>query len=134
MMTIQEYERCKTLLSEDQLSNLDLIQVGKWIVVNEDGVAGVYERKADAISDIASKHLQEPTGCKSYRHGVGSYSLCIPDPAEDPAEKVYITYGLEKVTPRTLYRFQTRMLSALLPDWYYNPYSPEYKNWNEEMR
>lgn len=131
-MTIQEFDRAKTLLSKEQLAELDGICPGKWAVYNEDGIVGLYTTKASGISDMLDRHTQSRSNSKSYRHGSGSYTLCVLDIDSDPSEKFYHTYSVKRITERNLQFYKELCISAMLPIWYFNPYSREYKEWNNQ--
>lgn len=129
-MMEQELKWAMTLLDEDQRRAVDEVRIGRWAVTNEDGVVGVYDKKAEAIDNALSSHGQPRNKSKVYRRAQGCYYICVLDPDEDPSEKFYHNYSLERITTENHHRFRELVVTARLPEWYFNPYSDDYKAWN----
>lgn len=129
-MTAAEINRAATLLDDDGKAELDKVRIGRWAIANDRGLYGVYDTKAEAIDTALSNHCQLREFCKVKRQQKGVYSLAILDCDEDPAEKFYHHFNLEQITSDNILEFKELALGNLLPDWFYNPYSVEYKEYN----
>ena len=130
-MTEQEIKRAMTLLDEFELSKMAEIRVGRWAVVNERGVYGIYDTKREAILDRLNCMGQDQKHSKVKRYGKGLYELAILDPYED-LERVYHRYDVYLITPANLLQTQEISIIPLLPEWYCDVYSEEYKEWNRK--
>ena len=49
---------------------------------------------------------------------------------EDPAERFYHDYTLERITPDNILQIQELSLVNLLPEWFFDPYSEEYQTYH----
>lgn len=126
-MTEQEITRAMTLLETEDLEKLAQVQVGKWAITNDNGIFGLYHKKREAIEDALCRHLQTRDQAKITRHGKGTYTLEILDCDEDPIERCYHSYSLERITESNLLWYKGLAICAMLPDWYFNPYSDRYQ-------
>lgn len=54
----------------------------------------------------------------------------ILDCDEDPAERFYHDYTLERITPDNILQIQELSLVNLLPEWFFDPYSEEYQTYH----
>ena len=116
-MDSAEFERAKTLLSLDALMQLDEIQPKKWVVTNEQGICGLFDRKQDAWDEMLARHLQTRENSQAYRNGEGAYLICILDPKQPSKGELYITYRIVRITKQNLLYYQTLKLQSLLPRW-----------------
>lgn len=130
-MTKQEMTRAMTLLEEDDLEELAKIKVGKWAITTENGIYGIYETKSEAIEDALARQMQTRNHAKVTRFGKGAYTLGILDCDEDPGERLYHYHTLRRITPANLLEHKEAAICSMLPDWYFNPYSQEYKKYFE---
>ena len=128
-MTEQEIKRAMTLLDEDGLAAMAEIRVGRWVVVNDRGVYGTYDTKREAILNRMNCMGASEKDCRTKRYGTGSYSLEIRDVWE-PLDKVWQSFNLYRITPDNLLETQEYCILPLLPAWYTDVYSDEYKEWN----
>ncbi len=128
-MTEQEIIRAMALLDEDQLEELAEIKVGKWAITTEDGIYGIYETKSEAIEDALARQMQTRNHAKITRFGKGEYTLEILDCDEDPSERLYHYHSLRRITPANLLGHKESAICSMLPDWYFNPYAQEYKEY-----
>ena len=60
--------------------------------------------------------------------GIFHWSL---DCDEDPGERLYHYHTLRRITPANLLEHKEAAICSMLPDWYFNPYSQEYKEYFE---
>lgn len=125
-MTESEITRAMTLLEEEEQAEVEKVQLGKWIVVSENGVLTVQSSKAAAIREALSHHSQIRQHCKIKRLRAGTYDLAILDIDEDPAERFYHRYFLTRIDEENILRFRELAVVPYLPEWYFSPYSPEY--------
>lgn len=128
-MTEAEIKRAMALLDKEDVDAVDQIRLGLWVIANENGVMGIYKTKAEGIEDALSLHNQAKEKCRVRRHRAGVYDLRILDIDEDPAERFFHEYSLERVTASNILRYREMVLSNCLPEWYFNPYSEEYKEY-----
>lgn len=126
-MTEAEIIRAMTLLEEDEQAQVEKIQLGKWIVVNDRGVLGVHPTKDESIREALAFHSQSRRHCKVKRLRAGVYNLAILDIDEDPAEHYYHDYLLARIDSDNILRFQEIAVTEYLPDWYFSPYTREYQ-------
>ena len=115
-MTKEEIEKAAYLLEADE---------------KEDGIAGVFHAKREAINDLLGRHLQSRDHCKIKRVRKGFYNVEILDVDEDPIEQVYFSYTVQRITIDNITFLRELKLTALLPDWYFDPYSDEYREYFE---
>lgn len=126
-MTEVEMNRALSLLDDNDKNEVAKVKCGLWAIVNEDGILGVYRTKAEGIDDALARHCQEKKHCKVKRLREGVYDIRILDVDEDPSEHYYHTYALERINADNILRYRELAVSARLPDWYFNPYSDEYR-------
>lgn len=129
-MTETEITRAMTLLEDEERAELEKIQLGRWAIASDRGLYGVFDTKTDAIDSALSNHCQVRKYCKVTRHRAGAYSLSILDCDEDPSERFYHDFTLERITPNNILRFKEIALTEHLPSWFFDPYSEEYKEYN----
>lgn len=129
-MTKEEIVRAKSLLDAEDAALFAQVQSGRWALVNARGLYGVFPSKAAAIENALNNHFQERRLCKSRRKAPGIYSLSILDCDEDPAERFYHDYTLERITPDNILQIQELSLVNLLPEWFFDPYSEEYQTYH----
>ena len=63
-MTEAEITRAMALLEEEEQAEVKKVQLGKWIVVSENGILTVQPSKAAAIREAMSHHSQSRQHCK----------------------------------------------------------------------
>lgn len=129
-MTEAEINRAATLLEEEEISEIEKIAIGRWALASDRGLYGVYDTKAIAIDIATGDHDQYREHCKVRRHRKGVYSLDILDCDEDPSEKFYHHFRLERITADNILELKEIALADLLPAWFFDPYSEEYKEYN----
>ena len=129
-MTEAEIIRAATLLEKEDRAELNRIVFGRWAVASERGLYGVYDTKNMAVDTALSNHCQLRKFAKVKRHRKGVYSLSILDCDEDLSEHFYHEFTLERVTAENILHFKELFLSGVLPDWFFDPYSAEYKEYN----
>ena len=115
------------LLEGEEQAEVKKVQLGKWIVISENGVLTVQSSKAAAIHEALSHHSQSRQHCKIKRLRVGAYDLAILDIDEDPAERFYHRHFLTRIDEENILRFRELAVVPYLPKWYFSPYSPEYQ-------
>lgn len=131
-MTEQEIARAMTLLEDEDLEELEQVQIGKWIITNDNGIYGLYQKKSEAIEDALCRHSQTRDHARIKRYGRGSYALEILDCDEDPIERCYHAFSLNRITAGNLLWYKGLAICAMLPDWYFNPYSDHYQEFFRE--
>ena len=131
-MTEAEITRAMALLEEEGQAEVEKVQLGKWIVVSENGVLTVQSSKATAIREALSHHSQSRQHCKIKRLRAGAYDLAILDIDEDPAERFYHQYFLTRIDEENILRFRGLAMVPYLPEWYFIPYSLEYRQFFTE--
>ena len=129
-MAEPDIARATTLLEAEEVFELEKLQLGRWVIASERGLYGVYNTKNEAIETALSNHCQLRKFAKVTRHRKGVYSLSILDCDEDPAEHFYHEFTLERITAENILHFKELFLSGVLPDWFFDPYSAEYKEYN----
>ena len=129
-MTKEEIIRATSLLDAEDAVLFAQVQSGRWALVSARGLYGVFPTKASAIENVVNNHCQERRFCKSRRKAPGIYSLSILDCDEDPAERFYHDYTLERITPDNILQIQELSLVNLLPEWFFDPYSEEYQTYH----
>lgn len=129
-MTEAEITRATTLLEDEGSAKIEKIQIGRWAIASDRGLYGVFDTKSDAIDTALSSHCQMRDACKVKRHRKGIYTLAILDCDEDPAERFYHEFTLERITTDNILRFKELVLTEYLPSWYFDPYSDEYKEYH----
>lgn len=130
-MTQTEITRAMTLLEPEDIAFLETLRAGGWVAANDGGVRGVFQTKAEAIEDILSAHGQERSKSKVKRTRKGKYSVRVLDPDEDPIERFYHEYDVARITPGNLLFYMELALVPLLPDWYFDSYTEEYKEFHK---
>lgn len=128
-MTEQEITRAMTLLEEEDLEELAQVKVGKWAITIEDGIYGIYATKSEAIEDALARQTQTRNHAKIKRFGKGVYTLEILDCDEDPREHLYHYHTLRRITTANLLAHKEAAICSMLPEWYFNPYAEEYKEY-----
>lgn len=129
-MTEPDIARAITLLEAEAAIELEKLQLGRWAIASERGLYGVYDSKNEAIDAALSNHCQQRKFSKVKRHRKGVYSLSILDCDEDPAERFYHEFALERITAENILHFKELYLAGVLPPWFFDPYSPEYIEYN----
>ncbi len=130
-MTKEEIEKAAYLLEADEKEELESVRLRLWAAVSEHGIAGVFHAKREAINDLLGRHLQSRDHCKIKRVRKGFYNVEILDVDEDPIEQVYFSYTVQRITIDNITFLRELKLTALLPDWYFDPYSDEYREYFE---
>lgn len=129
-MTETDIARAITLLEDEAAIDLEKLQLGQWAIASDRGLYGVYNTKNEAIDVALSNHCQLRKSSKVKRHRKGVYSLSILDCDEDPEERFYHEFTLERITAENILHFKELFLTGVLPDWFFDPYSAEYKEYN----
>lgn len=132
-MTDAEIKRASTLIEDEDLAAFEQIKLGLWAVVSERGLYGVYDKKAVAIDTVLSEHSQSRNFCKIKRCNKGIYDLSILDCDESPTEHFYHDFRLERITSNNISWIRELALTALLPAWFFDPYSEEYKEYHRTV-
>ena len=122
-MTEAEMRVALRLVDEEHRAWLDQVREGRWILVNERGVYCVADKKADAIDYALTSRGQARENCKVKRYGKGVYEVSVLDIDEDPAEKFFRTYALERITADNIREYKEIVLCGLLPEEYFDCYS-----------
>ncbi len=130
-MTKEEIEKAAHLLEADEKEELESVRLGLWAAVSEHGIAGVFHAKREAIDDLLGRHLQSRDHCRIKRVRKGFYNVEILDADEDPIEQAYFSYTVQRITTENIIFFRELKLTELLPDWYFDPYSDEYREYFE---
>lgn len=125
-MTESEIRLAMTLLDDEQRALVNAIKPGRWYIGNDRGTLGIFDRKSDAIDYAVSSHNQSKKHCKVTRYRKGCYEVSVLDIDEDPEEKFYHTYRLEKITPKNILEFKEISICGVLPEKYFEPYSELY--------
>ena len=125
-MTDAEMRVALQLVDEEHKAWLDQVREGRWILANERGVYCVSDKKAVAIEYALTSRGQKRENCKVKRNGKGVYELSVLDIDEDPAEKFYHTYVLERITAENIREYKEIVLCGILPDEYFDCYSVLY--------
>lgn len=129
-MTDSEIKRAAEILEGEDRAEFAQIQMGRWAIVSERGLYGVYDKKAIAIDTVLSEHSQSRRFCKIKRCSKGVYDLSILDCDEVPTEHFYHDFRLERITADNISWIRELALTALLPAWFFDPYSEEYKEYH----
>lgn len=126
-MTDADIRIAMTLLDEEQKAWVNAVKLGRWCIGNNGGTLGVFDRKSDAIDYAVVSHDQCRKCCKVTRWRKGCYEVAVLDIDEDPREKFYHTYLLEKITPKNILEFKEVAIVGVLPEEYFDPYCELYE-------
>lgn len=129
-MTDSEIKRAAKILENEDRAEFAQIQMGRWAIVSERGLYGVYDKKAIAIDTVLSEHSQSRRFYKIKRCSKGVYEFSILDCDEAPTEHFYHDFRLERITADNISWIRELALTALLPAWFFDPYSEEYKEYH----
>lgn len=125
-MTESEIYLAIHLLDDEQRAWVSAVKISRWYIGSDGGALGVFDKKSDAISYAVGSHDQHREYCKVTRLRAGCYEVSVLDIDEDPREKFYHTYLLEKITPKNILRFKEITICSVLPEEYFEPYSELY--------
>lgn len=117
----------KQLLEDDEIAFIDEVRLGRWVMASDRGIYGVYDSKHQAIEDTISGHSQTRDNCKVKRYRKGVYEVEVLDIDEDPCEKYYHGYILEKITPENLAEYRDMAFTGVAPDELFDVYSDLFK-------
>lgn len=119
-MTEREYQKAVAYLQEEgvDLSPLDNVQVGLWVLYDDGGNLSLFPTKRDAVEDLLSRHMQTRQHCRVKRCGSGRYEVTVLDPGED-RERVWRQYALVRIGPEDLQAIREMALVNLLPEDYW---------------
>ena len=127
-MNRDEISRAMELLDEHGKALMSEIRVGRWAVVSADGVWGIFDTKNSAISDILSCICY--VSVKTTRRVAGSYELRILKEDIQTGERFYQNFSVYRIAKEDLLETLEYQLGSLLPEWFFDPYSEKYKEWN----
>lgn len=127
-MNRDEINRAMELLDEHGKVQMSEIRVGRWVVVSVDGVWGVFDTKNSAISDVRSCVCY--VSAKTTRCAAGSYELRVLKEDGQTGEQFYQHYSVYRITKGNFLETLEYQITSLLPEWFFDPYSEEYKVWN----
>jgi len=125
-MTESEIRLAMHLLDDEQKAWVNAVKIGRWYIGNDGGARGVFDKKSEAISYVVGSRDQCRKYSKVTRLRSGCYEVAVLDIDEDPREKFYHTYLLEKITLKNVLRVKEITICSVLPEEYFEPYSELY--------